>query len=107
VQPETGHLVKMPQESEGFSTEELRQEFKDLEDKGYEELPESHVNAAMKKLGDKTEAYVSLTSGGKLSSWAAQKRKEKKEKYNKRLGSKEVNRRRAERSRRSSAKKPE
>lgn len=53
---------------------------KDLE--GLEPVPEDLHNAAKKKLAGKKEAMVSLTSGGKLSKWAAMRRKEKKRNRN-------------------------
>jgi len=43
----------------------------------YVQLPESLNHAAKVKLAGKKEAYVSLTSGGKLSQWAKAKRKAK------------------------------
>jgi hypothetical protein len=44
---------------------------------GYELVPNELERAAEKKLAGRNEATVSLTSGGKLSRWAAKKRKEK------------------------------
>ncbi len=44
----------------------------------YEPVPEELNVAAQKKLAGKDEAMVSLTSGGKLSKWAAKTRKEKR-----------------------------
>lgn len=45
---------------------------------GYEPLPDSLVPAARKVMGDRDEGKVSLTSGGKLSKWAAKQRKARK-----------------------------
>lgn len=45
---------------------------------GYTKVPKELETAAKKKLAGKDEAFVSLTSGGKLSKWAAKQRKDKK-----------------------------
>ena len=45
---------------------------------GFERVPPELEEAAKKKLAGKDSAMVSLSSGGKLSKWAAQKRKEKR-----------------------------
>lgn len=52
----------------------------DLDEKlrGLEMLPPHLERAARKKLNGRKEAYVSLTSGGKLSRYAASVRKKKK-----------------------------
>jgi hypothetical protein len=44
---------------------------------GYEPIPDELMKAANSKLAGRSEAYVSFNSGGKLSSWAAKKRKQK------------------------------
>lgn len=46
---------------------------------GAQMLPPEYHEAARRKLAGRREAYVSLTSGGKLSMWAAQQRKKKRE----------------------------
>lgn len=45
--------------------------------KEYEPVPEGLNRAARRKLAGKSEAHVSFNSGGKLSKWAAKKRKGK------------------------------
>jgi len=42
---------------------------------GYDLLPERLNRGARRKLGKNNNAYVSKTSGGKLSRWAAKQRK--------------------------------
>jgi hypothetical protein len=44
----------------------------------YTLLPEYLNRAARRKLGKENSAYVSKTSGGKLSKWAAKMRKAKR-----------------------------
>ncbi|MBO9609196.1 MAG: hypothetical protein J7639_24795 [Paenibacillaceae bacterium] len=61
---DTGELIRLKQETPVAG--------------GFEPIPEHLRAAAEKKLGSRDSATVSLTSGGKLSKWAAQKRKEKK-----------------------------
>lgn len=69
MHPGTGHLV---------DTSEMKEtEFAILHKAGYEKLPEELSRAANRKLNGKKEAYVSLTSNGKLSKWARKKRKKK------------------------------
>ncbi|MHB8122608.1 MAG: hypothetical protein ACYDG4_10685 [Desulfuromonadaceae bacterium] len=46
--------------------------------KDYETIPPELERAAAVKLAGKEETMVSLTSGGKLSRWAAGKRNERK-----------------------------
>jgi len=87
--------------SEGKTEDEIKNLQEELSNGGYEEIPDSHIEAAKKKLAGKSEAYVSLTSGGKLSKLAALRRKEKKRRHIDSLGTKEYNRRRSERKRRS------
>ena len=84
MNPDTGHLVKVDKE-----------ELKDLMSQGYQEVPESHKLAAEKKLSGKKEVYVSLKSGGKLSKLCCSWRRDKKLRRKKKLGTKEINRRRA------------
>lgn len=59
---------------------ELREsgQMSDGERKNIEPVPKELERAAMMKLAGKQEAQVSLTSGGKLSKWAAKKRKERR-----------------------------
>jgi hypothetical protein len=64
MNPSTGHLIKL-REGEPIPP-------------GYAYVPEDMVKAAAAKLAGQAEAVVSLTSGGKLSKWAAQKRKERR-----------------------------
>lgn len=79
MNPSTGHLVGMGGETarrvfgEPVTYEEIR-------NKGYEPVPPEMERAAARKLAGKDEAMVSLTSGGKLSRWAAGKRNERKAK---------------------------
>ena len=63
MNPDTGHLKALDEETA-----------KSLEE-GYEKVPEELNRAARRKLNGRSDAHVSLTSGGKLSKWAAQKRK--------------------------------
>ena len=69
---ETGHLV---------SPERMREIERELSggQNEYIQVPEELNRAARRKLNGKSEAYVSLTSGGKLSSWAAKQRKNKRQ----------------------------
>ena len=53
-------------------------ELNELKQNGYEEVPENLSNAAKQVLKNKKEAYVSMTSNGKLATWAKKKRKSKK-----------------------------
>ena len=68
MNPDTGHLVRVD------SVEEMRR----LAQAGYEPVQEELEGAAKRKLAGRKEAYVSLTSGGKLSRWAAKRRKAKR-----------------------------
>jgi hypothetical protein len=45
---------------------------------GYDPIPEGLARAAEQKLNGNSEAYVSKASGGKLSKWASEKRKQKR-----------------------------
>lgn len=58
---DTGHLIKLLPDTKP--------------PEGYLEVPKEMNNAVQKVLKGKQEANVSLTSGGKLSTWAAQQRK--------------------------------
>ena len=49
-----------------------------LRARDYEKLPDELEPAARAVLRGRTEAYVSRTSGGKLSKYAAKRRKEKR-----------------------------
>ena len=66
MNPGTGHLVS--------SIELVPKAFQ----KDYALVPPDLVRAAAVKLAGKEETTVSLTSGGKLSRWAAGKRNERK-----------------------------
>lgn len=61
---DTGHIVR------GLG--------EDFPPHGYTRLPADMEPAATKFLGDRTEGRVSLTSGGKLSKWAAKERNRRK-----------------------------
>lgn len=71
MNPCTGHLVAIP-------TEKQQEILREMFDRGYEPVPPELEQAAEKKLAGRDEATVSLTSGGKLSRWAAKKRNERK-----------------------------
>ena len=86
MNPDTGHLKELTEE-----------EIPEFESKGYQEIPDSHKEAAKKKLAGLKEATVSLKSGGKLSRLCRQWRKEKRARYEHKLGRTEINRRRAKR----------
>lgn len=93
---DNGHLVKLANlfdmPTEGNKAEEKQVEEErvqnllesmnelksSLQERGYEPVPKELESAAKKKLAGKDEAYVSLTSGGKLSKWAAKQRKAKR-----------------------------
>lgn len=64
MNPSTGHLV------------ELR--YADVIPEGYVPLPDHLAPVARKALNGRSETVISLTSGGKLSKWAAGKRKERR-----------------------------
>ena len=68
MNPDTGHLIRV----------ENDEEMQHLVGYGYERVPEELEGAAKRKLAGRKEAYVSLTSGGKLSRWAAKRRKAKR-----------------------------
>lgn len=65
MNPDTGHLIRL----------ENDEEMQRLVGYGYERVPEELEGAAKRKLASRNEAWVSLTSGGRLSRWAAQRRK--------------------------------
>lgn len=65
---DTGHLV----------TQEMLKKMDELHRLQYEAVPLELEDAAIRKLHGKEEAYVSLTSGGKLSRFAAQNRKQRR-----------------------------
>lgn len=67
---DTGHLV-LTDRLEKDQLEKLRKA-------GYEPIPKDFSFAAQMKLKGKEEAFVSLTSGGKLSKLAAKRRKSKR-----------------------------
>jgi hypothetical protein len=62
--PDSGHLIDL-------STHELKP--------GYEVLPDGLQGAARRHLNGRSEVYVSKTSGGKLSRWAAGRRKARRQ----------------------------
>ena len=64
----TGHLI----------TDEGYQAMQDFQQKDYMLIPQELESAAERKLAGKPEAMVSLTSGGKLSSWASEQRRSKR-----------------------------
>lgn len=90
MQPNTGHLVDLGQlkakltgDMEREGVHDLREranpikgELGALEDAGYVEVPGHLEHAARRKLAGRPEIYVSLTSGGRLSRYAAQLRAE-------------------------------
>lgn len=71
MNPGTGHLLVI---GEGMPNREKRR----MEASGYEPVPKELEVSANKKLTGRDEAMVSLTSGGKLSKWAASRRKAKR-----------------------------
>ena len=80
----TGHLVS-PEKFEEMQKEVMRKLTKEIAEgsangplEDYQPVPKELEPAAKKKLASKDEAYVSLTSGGKLSRWAAKQRKAKR-----------------------------
>lgn len=75
MNPYTGHLLAMPRE---MSESEHKGIMGELERQGYEPVPPELERAAQRKLAGRSEAMVSLTSGGKLSRWAAGRRNERK-----------------------------
>ena len=68
MQVETNHLIS------GDAMEKLS---KFIEDHEYEQLPEELQLAASLKLKGKDSAFISKTSGGKLSKYAAKRRRRK------------------------------
>ena len=71
MNPSTGHLLAI---GEGMPNREKRR----MKASGYEPVPKELEAVAANKLAGQDEAYVSLTSGGKLSKWAASRRKAKR-----------------------------
>lgn len=71
MNPDTGHLATRSMITGLFPSEE------EAKAAGYEPVPGHLQKAATAKLAGRTEATVSLTSGGVLSRWAASKRKKK------------------------------
>lgn len=70
MNPDTGHLVD--------TREFEKEDFQKLMTQGYVPVPEELEKAAEIKLNGKSDAYVSKTSGGKLSKFNASKRKAKR-----------------------------
>ncbi len=68
----TGHLVTSDY------IDSLPDKLKEQFEEDYTPVPEHLDKAARLKLKGQREAYVSKTSGGKLSKWAAQDRKKKR-----------------------------
>ncbi len=64
----SGHLVTNEQ------LERLKKQFGAYFGDRYDEVPEELEHAARRKLAGRQEALVSRTSGGKLSTWAKQRR---------------------------------
>ena len=85
---DTGHLISRDKYlellKEEASKEAAIEPFEKLDElkrekaKDYEQVTKELEVAAKRKLKGKDEAMVSLTSGGKLSKWAAKKRKQKR-----------------------------
>lgn len=73
---DTGHLKDI--------SNSTKEELSIMKNQGYKKVPESHQDAAVKKLKGKKEAYVSLKSGGKLSKLCALWRQEKNKRREKR-----------------------
>lgn len=77
MNPASGHLIRLRDDE--AVPDELSRLIRLRDDEalpaGYIPVPDELARAANQVLGDRDEAYVSLTSGGKLSKWAAQKRK--------------------------------
>ncbi len=69
MNPDTNELIRVK------NLEEMRK----LGKKGFIPIPQSLEEAANKMLGKKKKVIVSKTSGGKLSKWAAKKRRQKAE----------------------------
>ena len=63
----TGHLI----------TSEMFQAMQEFQREEYTPVPKELHSSADKKLAGKSEAVVSLTSGGRLSKWASKQRKNK------------------------------
>jgi hypothetical protein len=57
---------------------DLRKQQEAMKSMGFTPIPKELNQAAEKKLAGKDSAMVSLTSGGKLSRWAAAERKKKR-----------------------------
>lgn len=67
MNPDTNELIRFGNEIE----------MKELTEKGFIPIPQTLEQAAKLMLGNKDSVFVSKTSGGKLSKWAAKKRREK------------------------------
>jgi len=75
---EIGHLINMNSQlaKEKFGNDiDL---LKNALNQGYQPVPADLKEAATRKLNGQDEAFVSKTSGGKLSRWAAKQRKAKR-----------------------------
>jgi len=76
----TGHLITRDERQrlmDAFSNDEKH--MKEIMD-SYVPVPDELHKAAKLKLAGKEEVMVSLTSGGKLSRWAAKERSERRSK---------------------------
>ncbi len=69
MNPDTNELVRFDSEAE----------MKKLKGNGFIPIPQTLERAARLMLGKKKSVFVSKTSGGKLSRWAAKKRKQRVE----------------------------
>jgi len=76
----TGHLV----------TAERMAHMDEVMRRGYMSVPTELQTSAIRKLNGADEAYVSLTSGGKLSKFAAQQRHIEKQKRSSRSKSRQA-----------------
>ena len=69
MNPDTNELVQV------YNVEEMEE----LKEKGFIPVPQTLERAARLMLGKKKKVVVSKTSGGKLSRWAAKKRRQRAE----------------------------
>ena len=78
---DTGELRRLIAKEIGDPEErlnDLKRQMVELEKEGFQEVPSELRAAAEKKLSGEDKVFVSLTSGGKLSKWAASERKRKR-----------------------------
>ncbi len=76
MNPDTNELVRF---SSIEGTAGLKKEMAKFKEKGFIPVPQTLERAASLKLGKKKSVFVSKTSGGKLSKWAAKKRRQRTE----------------------------